>query len=216
MVDRMNDSPGNADQPSTPLDLRHASTDHPLLVVVPERRLLAIDGIGRPGAADFRLASSLLRTVEDIVRARLRHDHIVDMPRPILEVVWRADSGSTTDGLVTAVTERAPWPWRQVVEPPRTATDAMLVDAIDEARRLGGRDLPLVRVIGAIEGRAVQILHVGDPAGEADSIKKLYRWVAESGFRPRGDLHHLVLADPDVVPAVRARSIFRLPVESEA
>ena len=51
---------------SSPMELRHASTERPLFVIVPERRFLAIDGIGRPGAEDFRQAKAALRAVSDI------------------------------------------------------------------------------------------------------------------------------------------------------
>ena len=50
---------------SSPMELRHASTERPLFVIVPERRFLAIDGIGRPGAEDFRQAKAALRAVSD-------------------------------------------------------------------------------------------------------------------------------------------------------
>ena len=68
------DGRSGAYKPSSPFELRHASTHRPLLVVVPERRLLAINGAGPRGAADFRLATTLLRTVGEIVRRHVLRD----------------------------------------------------------------------------------------------------------------------------------------------
>jgi len=100
-----------------------------------------------------------------------------------------------------------------MVEVPDSSTESSVADAIDETRRQGDRDVPLVRLIHFAEGRAAQILQVGGHEGEPRSVGKLFRFVADSGLRPRGDLHQLVLADPDVVPRERGRSIFRLPIE---
>ena len=59
------------------LELRHASTDHALFVVVPERRnFFAIDGVGEPDGSDFRLATSVLRIGIDLVLRRLRREGI--------------------------------------------------------------------------------------------------------------------------------------------
>ena len=61
-------------RPSSPFELRHASTHRPLLVIVPERRLLAINGAGPREAADFRLATTFLRTVGATVRRMAQRD----------------------------------------------------------------------------------------------------------------------------------------------
>ena len=203
------------ERPSSPLELRHASSEHPLIVVVPDRRLLVIEGAGYPRAADFQRATTILRTVEDILRTRLRRDHVSDAPRPIVEVAWRTEPGWSTDDTVAAFTKPTIWRWRQMVEVPHAATELIVDEAIDEARRQGARDIPLVRLIQFAEGRAAQILHVGGPEEAARSVSRLYGFVTEAGLRPRGDLHELVVADPDVVPRERARSILRIPIESD-
>jgi hypothetical protein len=99
-----------------------------------------------------------------------------------------------------------------MIELPRAAPDTTVADVIEEARRLAGRDLPLVHVIQMTEGRAAQILHVG-PADEMLAVRKLYRLVAEAGLRPAGDLHQFLLSDPEMVPRERSRSMLRVPVE---
>jgi len=47
------------------------------------------------------------------------------------------------------------------------------------------------------------------------SIRKLYAFVAKSGFCASGDLHELLVADRNVVGQARARSIVRLPIAYE-
>lgn len=202
-----------ARESSSPFELRHASTHRPLLVIVPERRLLAIHGAGPREAADFRLATALLRTVGDIVRATVLRAQGAAPVRSVLEVTWSVEPGLTVDEIIEVLSGPRPR-WRQMIELPQTAAEAMAVEAIDEARRRGGRDVPLVRLIHLIEGPAVQILHVGRDE-LLSSIRKLCAFVAESGFRTSGDLHELVVADPNVAGQARARSILRAPITYE-
>lgn len=195
---------------SSPFELRHASTHRPLLVGVPERRLLAINGAGPRTAGDFRLATTLLRTVGDVVRKMLLRAHGAEPVRPVLEITRPIEPGLTVDEILEVLAGPMPQ-WRQMIELPISSTEAMAGDAIDHARRLGGRDLPLVRLIRLTEGPAVQILHLGMDE-EASSIRKLHAFVAASGFQIGGDLHELVVADPTVVGQARARSILRVPI----
>ena len=191
-------------------ELRHASTHRLLFVVVPERRLLAINGAGPRGAADFRLATTLLRTVGAIVRGKLLRVRRGEPVRALLEVTWPIEPGLTPDEVIEALSSPTPR-WRQMIELPQAATESMVVEAIAEARRLGARDLALVRLIHLTEGPAVQILHLGND-DELGSIRKLFDLVGESGFLASGDLHELVIADPTAVGRGRARSILRVPI----
>ena len=98
-----------------------------------------------------------------------------------------------------------------MIELPQAATESMVVEAIAEARRQGGRDLALVRSFHFIEGPAAQILHLGID-DELSSIRKLFVFIGGIGFIAGGDLHELVVADPTAVGRARARSILRVPI----
>jgi hypothetical protein len=205
------DGRGN-ESPSDRLDLRHASTDHATIVVVPERRLLAIGGVGSFAGADFKLASDVLRVIATDIRRRLRREQSASSPVADLESAWWTNAVEPAD-MSTAWAERSDWHWQQMIEIPSVVTDATVDAAIDEARRNAGRDTPLVRLVRMTEGRAAQMLHVGSRPTESDTLGKLYEAVVGAGLRPRGQVHQIVLADPDIVPTGRAASIFRLPIE---
>jgi hypothetical protein len=196
---------------SSPMELRHASTERPLFVIVPERRFLAIDGIGPPGAEDFRQATTVLRSVSDLLRRSLPKDPLrLETPREVAEITWPIDGTLTVDNVLEALDDPCQR-WRQMVELPQPATEELALRAIDRTRTLAGRQIPLVRVTRLEEGPAVQILEIGDQS-RAAAVRKLLRAVREVGFRPVGDLHELVLADPAAVGHDRARSILRVPV----
>lgn len=199
--------------PAATLELRHAATDRALIVEVPTRRFLAIDGVGPPDAADFQHAAATLREVAETLRARLARERGVQTRVGVLECAWWIHPELPPDETAEAFVERSAWHWQLMIEIPGVASDDDVRAAIDRTRSRAGRTSPLVRTIEIREGLAAQILHVGGPAGEPDSVRKLYRAIAESGLRPRGHLHQILLVDPRQVPEHRARSILRLPVE---
>jgi hypothetical protein len=205
------DDRGN-ESPSDRLDLRHAATDHATIVVVPERRLLAIGGVGSVVGADFKMASGVLRVIATDIRSRLRRDQSASSQIGELESVWWTNGVEPAD-ISTTWADRSDWHWQQMIEIPSAAPDAIVGAAIDEARRNAGRETPLVRLVRIREGRAAQILHVGGRPTESDALRKLYDALLGAGLRPRGHVHQIVLSDPDMVPNGRAASIFRLPIE---
>jgi hypothetical protein len=195
------------------LELRHASTERAIFVVVPERRFLAIDGLGDPVAADFRIATAALRSVAEIVGRRLHREGI---PTPtgqrLVECAWWPKDTLEPDALPAAFADRSTWHWRQLIELPAGAAERIALAAIDEARRAADRDVALVRFMAYTEGAAAQLLHVGPRSLEPASVHKLYGDILAAGLHPDGRLHALTLADPDAAPRGVGRSIFRQPV----
>jgi hypothetical protein len=195
------------------LELRHASTDHPVFVIVPERRFYAIDGAGEPTAADFRVATSALRIVAEILLRRLRQAGIVEVAHVgVAECAWWPPSPLSPAELPAAFGDRSRWHWRQLLELPNRATEAEAVEAIGEARRDAGRDVALIRRLDLTEGSAAQMLHLGPRGTEPVILHRLFDAIAEAGLQPVGPLHTLTLADPDVAAHGFGRSILRQPV----
>jgi hypothetical protein len=207
------DPPVTIESPSDYFELRHAATDRATIVVVPERRMFAIDGIGSPGGADYRLASETLRTAAELLRGRVLKATGIETRIGVLECAWWVHPEPTPEELAAQFADRSSWHWQQMIEIPGVATEEEAAAAIDEARRRAGRAAPLLRVIRFREGQSAQILHAGGPATEAESVAKLFHAVQVAGLRPRGHLHELHLADPGRVPEGRARTILRLPIE---
>ena len=200
-------------EPTGSLELRHAATDRATIVVVPRRRLFAIDGVGGPTASDFRFASDALRAASEALRRRLRAAGAQDPGKPPIEVAWWTHPELPADAMADAFTDRSSWHWQQIVEIPGRATDDDATAAIDEVRRGAGRDVALVRTIEIVEGRSAQILNVGAES-EAASIRRLAAEIQTAGLRPHGHLHQIFLTDPDVSARGRAKSILRIPIEA--
>jgi hypothetical protein len=196
--------------PSSPFELRHASTGRALFINVPERRLLAIHGRGTRGADDFRLATAVLRTVADLVRRPQGHAARVQTARAVLEVTWPIDGSTSIDEILEALA-RPEQAWRQLIELPANVSDGEAISAIELARRLSRRDVQLVHVERMREGPAAQILHLSNEP-LSGGVRKLLGHAVEAGARPFGHVHELILADPMAVGLDRGRSILRVPI----
>jgi hypothetical protein len=201
-----------ADTPSDLFERRHAATDRASIVVVPERRLLAIDGVGSPSASGYRMAADTLRTAAEILRAALVRTRRLATNTGILECAWWMHPEPAPDEMAELFADRSSWHWQAMIEISAEATDEEALAAIDETRRRAGRATSLIRLIRVAEGRSAQILHAGGPETEAVAVARLYEAIRDAGLRPHGHLHELHLADPGRVPEARARTILRLPV----
>jgi hypothetical protein len=201
-----------AQAPSRPIELRHASTDRPNVIVVPERHFLAIEGTGHPGASGFRLATAALRAAHEAVRSRLRRDRFDAAPRTIFEIVWLTDPDWPLDKLVRVLADRDTVRWRQMLELPAAATADAIAAAMERSRQALDGVGPMPTLMTVTEGPAAQLLHVGPTADLSPTVARLHAFITEAGWRPRGRVHQLVFADPEAVPSARARSIIRMPI----
>ena len=201
-----------APQPTDAYELRHAATDRATIVVVPRRRLFAIDGVGEPTAADFRLAAETLRAVSEALRHRLRAAGAGDRGKPPIETAWWMHPELEPDAMAEAFPDRAAWHWQQLIEIPDRATDDDATAAIDATRRAAGREGALVRVVEIVEGRSAQILNIGAQS-EPASVRRLSAEIQAAGLHPHGHLHQIWISEPAVVGRDRARSILRIPIE---
>ena len=203
-----------AELPSDQIELRHAATDRATIVVVPERRMFAIDGLGDPRTSGFVLASDTLRATDEALRARMQREHGRKVGAGVLECAWWTHPEPPSQDLAKSFADRSNWHWQQMLEIPAEAGDEDAQAAIDASRSSLGPSSPPVRVIQFAEGRSAQILHVGGPATEHQSVVALFDAVSSAGLRPHGHLHEIRLSDYERVPGHRARSILRLPIEA--
>ncbi|HEX5013259.1 MAG TPA: hypothetical protein VFV72_03795 [Candidatus Limnocylindrales bacterium] len=199
-------------RPSTYMELRHASSGRLALIVVPDRRFLAIRGAGPRTAADFQLATTILRATAIVLRARVARDRFDTGRIGVLECLWWHPAALPPDEIQQSFDDRSTWQWQQMIAVPATASDDDAVDAIHESRRRAGRAVELVRLVELREGPSAQILHIGGSASEGASVVTLLDAIAAAGFRPDGAFHELLVADERDVLLGRARTILRVPV----
>jgi len=208
--------PRRASAPSSPLELRHASTARPTFVFVPERRFLAIAGGGEPDAVDFESAATLLRAAAIVLRTRAAASHFDYGRTGVLECLWWTRSEPAASAIAAAFIDRRDWYWQLMIEIPEAASDEEAEEAADLARRRGGWSHRLLRIVRTTEGPAAQILHVGDATSQPASLAQLVFDITEAGLEPALPIHVLRVTDEREVGRDRARAIIRVPIREPA
>jgi hypothetical protein len=187
---------------------------------VPELGYVTVEGIGRPGGAEFTAAVQALYTVSYGARFLLKKER-GDAPQPMpLEAQWWVDDPVQWDilaavALGTAVgagADRSRWGWRVMIVQPEPIDIDIVVQAIERAR---AKTLPALRSLRYErweEGHCAQLLHVGPYSAESPSIVRLHKAIAEAGYRPRGRHHEIYLSDPRRCAPHKLRTILRHPI----
>jgi hypothetical protein len=196
-------------------DLRHAATDHVTTATVPARRLFAIAGFGPPRSSDFAVAATTLGRAEAALNDVLRHRGAGSVRRPAIEVLWTPPPDVAVDELVDRFAARDGWRWEQVAGIPAQATAEDIQAAVDRARREAGREEALLHVVQLVEGPVLQLLQVGGPANEVDTLRRLLAAVDEARLAAHGPIHQLFLSGADTIGGDRQRSIVRVAVGPE-
>jgi hypothetical protein len=156
----------------------------PVLVRLPARDELVVDGRGDPDDAPFRDAVGALYAA----RATLGDPRDV----PLEGSYWQAGRRADFD-----LSDRAHWEWQLVVPAPDGA-------GAPAAGPVWWRHAPAQQ--------AAELLHRGAFADEGPSLAALYRFAAEHGLEPAGPHVEVYLTDPRTTPDADLRTLLRVPV----
>jgi hypothetical protein len=108
---------------------------------------------------------------------------------------------------------KSEWLWTMMIRQPdwlpRELVEAAIVTAGETAPRAAGA----LRHARLIEGRAVQILHVGPYQAEGAAIARLHRrYLPQHGLVENGRHHEIYLNSPRSTPPEQLRTVLRQPV----
>ncbi len=95
---------------------------------------------------------------------------------------------------------------------PDDVSDAL----VEQAKKIVQQKVPSaslsdVQFEGFHEGRAAQLLHLGQHADEERTVAKFFAWIKEHGGRSIGTHHEIYLDDASRTPPERLRTILRYP-----
>lgn len=164
----------------------------PVLLDLPGRPVLSVDGLGAPEAPLFLAAVRALFAV----RAALGGQHDV----PLEGTYSQADDLTAFD-----LDDPAGWRWRLVVPAPAHAgADAVLT----AAGRFGASVVLRVQPPRTV----AQLLHRGPYADEASSLRALHTFAAAEGGLPAGPHTEVYLTDPRTAAPAELRTLLQVPV----
>ncbi|MBM9461631.1 GyrI-like domain-containing protein [Nocardioides sp. zg-536] len=192
------------------LDCYAARRGEPRVLDVPPLQYLMVDGHGDPNTAEeYTQALEALYPVAYALKLaskrQLDRDYVV-MP---LEGLWSAADPET----FTSRRDKSQWDWTMMILAPDWITAEQFAAAVAEVeRKRSPAALDRVRLAPLVEGRCVQVLHVGSYDDEGPTVAALHAFAAASGLRPTGRHHEIYLGDPRRTAPERLRTILRQPV----
>ncbi|MDP7345962.1 MAG: GyrI-like domain-containing protein [Anaerolineales bacterium] len=181
-------------------------------VEVPALNYLMIDGHGDPNTApEYQLAIealySLAYKAKFIAKKRSGLDYVV----PPLEGLWWA-----ADMAAFSTQDKSAWQWTMMIMQPDGVNAEVIAQATAEVEQK--KNLPTIsqiRLESLDEGHALQIMHIGPYAEEAETIARMHAFAADNGYALVGKHHEIYLSDPRKVAPQKLRTVLRQPVEAE-
>ena len=178
-------------------------------VNVPRMKFIMIDGAGNPEGEPFQRALqwlfAVLHPIKLVAKERMGRHYI----EPPLEGLWWAD-----DIADFVAGKKNKLKWRLMIPAtPDWIDEEMVADAIAQAARRLGKAPKTLRLDSFKEGRSVQIMHVGPPAEQCDTMTRLHgEYLPAHKLVCNGPHHEIYLTDPKRVAPARQKTVLRQPV----
>ncbi len=177
-------------------------------VDVPPLQFLMIDGQGSPGGEAYGQALGALYTVAYTAKFMSKAHGIDFKVMPLESLWWAEDMAAFTEG------NKESWKWTAMILLPDLVTEAQVGEAKKQAQEKKGlAAIERVQLETFHEGSSAQILYIGPYSEEADTIRRIHRFIAELGRCPRGKHHEIYLSDPNRTAPEKLKTIIRQPYE---
>jgi hypothetical protein len=202
-----------ADRLDLRVHLKHlygAGAKAPVLVVVPDLTVIALDGVGDPAVSeDYQAAVEALMTMAWGIRAhRKKQDPSIDIKVMPLEGVWSLPGIPFSED--PAVRARLQWSM-QIVQP-----DDITADELEAVRETAMEKKPTLRPLADVRievvpgGPAATMLHVGPFTTEPETISQIHDVISENGHEPVLGHREIYLSDVRRTAPEKLKTILRV------
>jgi hypothetical protein len=178
-------------------------------VDVPRMNFMMVDGEGGPNHESHAQAIQWLFSTAYPLRRVGRERMGRDFVEPPLEGLWWADDVAD---FVAGKLEKLKW--RMMI--PAAAewlTEDLFNQAVAGAAVKLGEAPRSLRLDSYHEGLSVQIMHVGPPAEQRDTMARLHgEYLPVHNLAPSGPHHEIYLNDPRRVAPAKLKTVLRQPV----
>jgi len=178
-------------------------------VRVPRLFFVKVDGRGDPNTAtDYITAVEWLYGVSYSMKFFAKNELARDYVVPPLEALWWSE-----DPAAFVRREKDCWQWTVMIMVPDFITLNIFDEAVSKTLKKRGDRPSSLRLEDLVEGRSLQILHVGSYDDEAPVLKRLHEDIMpRKGVTFHGPHHEIYLNDPRRVAPARLRTILRQPI----
>jgi len=189
----------------------YAAGRKPALITVGKARYLAIEGRGAPGTSAFTAAIGALYGIAFTAKMTRKFAGGQDYAVSKLEAQWWCEGKKNFPHAPKDL-----WCWKLLIRTPDSVTKTDLENAAAALRKRGkGQDTERVRLETIVEGRCVQMLHLGPYDKEAETTATMRAFAASKGLAFCGRHHEIYLSDPRRVPPQRLKTVLRMPVAAQ-
>lgn len=179
---------------------------------IPERNYLTISGSGGPDGEEFEKSIPLLYKLAYALRMSYKKDLFSEYEAFTvgpLEGFWT----TSDDKPYYAEDDKSRLDFKLVIAQPEWFTEKMYQVLIDSIKK----DLPditKVKYEKITEGKCVQILHVGEFANEAQTLKMVFDDLKNKGLEYKPESHHeIYLSDFRRVAPEKLQTIIRYQIK---
>jgi hypothetical protein len=178
-------------------------------VDVPEMKFVMVDGEGSPKgerhAEAMKWLFAAVYPIRRIAKERMGRNFV----EPPVEGLWWAD-----DVADFAAHNMDKLKWRMMIPAtPEWVTEDMFARAVAEAAGKLGKAPGSLRLDSYDEGLSVQIMHVGPPAEQCETMTRLHKeYLPAHKLVCNGPHHEIYLTDPRRVAPEKQKTVLRQPV----
>lgn len=176
----------------------------PEVIDILEMNFLMVDGAGDPNGPAFQNAIEALYTLSYTIKMS---------PKAGQSFAGYYDYGvAPLEGLWDGGKERKDWTWTAMIRQPEFVNNEVFAWALKKAAaKKPGVDFSGVKLKKWMEGKSVQMMHVGPFATEQDSFDKMDEFRAENNLELLGKIHHheLYISDFRKTPTEKLKTVLR-------
>jgi len=180
-------------------------------VDVDDMSYLAIDGHGDPNTSpEYAAAVEALFTAAYAIKFALRSRTGEDFVVGPLEGLWSSDDPSAF-----TARRKGDWDWTMMIPLPSPVSDDDIAAGLgNAAQKKPALPIADLRVLHLVEGRSLQIMHVGPYDAEAATLARLHSEIMPArGLTWNGPHHEIYLSDPRRSAPEKTRTVLRQPVK---
>jgi hypothetical protein len=194
--------------------------EKPETVLIPKFKFLAISGSGNPNGEDFSKCVEALYSVSYGVKMSyklgIEPDGYFDYTVYPLEGVWDlSDEGKETFEKTRGLIDKDKLKYTIMIRQPEFVTEAFIRVIIERVKiKKPNSKLDEISLEEDIEGKCVQILHVGSYDDERRSFVEIENFCKVNGLSRVGKIHReIYLSDARKVALDKLKTVLRIRVE---
>ncbi len=185
----------------------YKASKKPELVEFEEANYLSIEGKGEPAGKIFVSKVEALYPLAYGIK-KICKEQDLDFGVPKLEGLW------WVEGDVPALeVPRNEWCWKLLIRMPDFVTREMMLSVQPEVTKKKKNELiQEISFEKNVEGKCVQIMHVGPYSTEPETINSLMVFITENKLTVSGLHHEIYLSDPRKTEPSKMKTLIRYPV----